>query len=381
MASSAGLFARPDLPEKTRPGIEAVSYRGDTVTVAGERLLHWRVKWNQSQTQLTLRVPRARKPSAELVPSGSSDLIEAVEITTVSREEELSFWQRLRGEAPSDVLVTVSLRRPSYQHSSVSADASTLTIAFEPIDASAAPNGAGEQQQEEEPRGGYATIGLRYANAEGLASMLRRLVQRGDRAVQVMPRRNQLIIDREIERFDDIEALVRRLDHPGDQILIDAQIVEINTDAASQLGLDLGSSITLSLEEDAGFSNTVPLPLQTFLRSPLEISATLDMLKGEGEAQVLANPRVSTVDGVPAVMQTEERFPILVTQSSGDQTYQTKQDIVGGIELSITPRHNGDGEITTEIHTDVTTITGTTKEGYPTTSGREVETTIRVRSG
>jgi general secretion pathway protein D len=37
--------------------------------------------------------------------------------------------------------------------------------------------------------------------------------------------------------------------------------------------------------------------------------------------------------------------------------------------------------ITTKINTEVTSITGTTSEGYPTTSTREVETTVQAASG
>lgn len=62
------------------------------------------------------------------------------------------------------------------------------------------------------------------------------------------------------------------------------------------------------------------------------------------------------------MVRTEERFPVFVTQFSGDQAFRVKQDIVAGITLSITPRHSGGGEITTAIKTEVTSITGTTSD-------------------
>ncbi len=358
------------------PLISTIRYVDNVVRISGERLEGIETRWGDEQRQMTVLLRAGRTGPDGVVIEGSSSLIRAVTVVPEELDEPDVLTRLFREPPVGDLFVEIELTQPAFQVVSVSPDARTMTMHFQTADM-AGENRAGAEDAD----GGYATVSLQYGDAEGIASILRRLVDRGDRAIQVAPRRNQLILDRRMDRYLDIRDLIDRLDRPGDQILIDAQVVELNTDAASRLGLEMSDSITIGLEEESNYGQAIALPLQTFLRSPVEVRATLHMLKGEGEAQILANPRVSTIDGIPAVMKTEERFPIIVTQSSGDQTYQTKQDIVGGIELSILPRHNGGGEITTEIVTDVTTITGTTKEGYPTTSSRQVETTVRVASG
>ncbi|MCL4515064.1 MAG: hypothetical protein M1379_05700 [Firmicutes bacterium] len=171
------------------------------------------------------------------------------------------------------------------------------------------------------------------------------------------------------------------MDKPLPQVFIDAQILEINSDAISNLGVGLSNALLTTATEQSETFGQVPMEIQPFVRSPIAISATLNMLKAQGKARVLANPRVTTMDGEEASVVTGERIPIFVTETNGNQTFQIKQDIVAGIELKITPRVNEGEIITTRIRTEVSNITGVTSAGYPTTSSREATTIIRVKAG
>jgi type II secretory pathway component GspD/PulD (secretin) len=78
---------------------------------------------------------------------------------------------------------------------------------------------------------------------------------------------------------------------------------------------------------------------------------------------------------------TAERIPYFITEVQANYTYITKQEFTAGVVLNITPRVNDDGKITTRIQTNVSSITGTTPQGYPKTSSRDVETSLRVMAG
>jgi type II secretory pathway component GspD/PulD (secretin) len=350
---------------QTQRHIDAIDIRGDSISIEGQQLGGGSGRWNADSSVYTYTVRDVSVVDGLALAGDAAVPIRNVSLDASGENAREHMTVSLVAEVVRGAEVTVRVLE----------DGTRVTISF------SMPETADADVEEEAPRSGYEMVYLRYGEAESLANLLRRLASGGERAIQVEDRLNVLVIDRTIERYEEVLELIASLDQPGEQILIDAQIVELRDDAASQLGIDFPSSITMSTAEDSGHEQMVPFPFQTFLRSPIEISATLDLLKGDGRADILANPRVATLGGVPAVVQTQERFPIIVTQTSGSNTYQTKQDIVGGISLSITPRHNGAGEITTVIETDVTTITGTTKEGYPTTSSRNVSTTVRVRSG
>lgn len=351
----------PHLNEPVRPSIVTdINYEGQSITVAGRNLYPYGVSWNATRTELTLTFPRSHLAEGHLQAQGQSDYITSVSVEPIGVEP--------------GVTVKVGLLQPSTHTGYVAGDASLVRILLAPLSEERGP-------PVDDAQGALRPVRLNHGEAEEVGRLLRNFVPAGERAIQVDERLNSIILDTTVDRTKDIERLIRSLDRPADQIAISAQIVEIHADAAAQVGLSLSPSLSTRFMESSDVYGQVPIPIQAFVRSPLEVMATVDLLKEQGKARVLANPRIVTIDGQPAVVRTEERFPIFVTQFSGDQAFRVKQDIVAGITLSITPRHSGGGEITTAIKTEVTSITGTTSEGYPTTSSREAETIIRVHSG
>ncbi|HEY8425671.1 MAG TPA: secretin N-terminal domain-containing protein [Limnochordales bacterium] len=351
----------PHLSAAVRSSIVTeVTYEGQSVSVAGRNLYPYEVSWNATRTEMMLSFPRSQMAEGGVQAEGQSSYV-----THVSVEPS--------GTGPG-VTIKVGLSQPSTHTGYVTGDASLVRILLTPVSAQKGP-------PDDEMQSALRPIRLNHGEAEEVGRLLRNFVPLGERAIQVDERLNTIILDTTVDRTHDIERLIRSLDRPADQIAISAQIVEIHADAAAQVGLSLSPSLSTRFMESSEVYGQVPIPIQAFVRSPLEVMATVDMLKEQGKAKVLANPRIVTIDGQPAVVRTEERFPVFVTQFSGDQAFRVKQDIIAGITLSITPRHSGNGEITTAIKTEVTSITGTTSEGYPTTSSREAETIIRVQSG
>jgi type II secretory pathway component GspD/PulD (secretin) len=348
-----------------------VRFSGRQAVITGSNLFNFSADWAAGEQTLLLRFPRAgfQRVMVHLPPSAGREYIKDVRIR---RDRQAAFG--------SQVVVELQTTGTYPFTAEVSPAGDRLALMFA-RSAAEGQGGTGQNPGEELPEEGFAVVKLKWAEAKQVAEILRGFVDYGRRAVQVDERMNRIIITAESEYFEQAVALIRALDTPGRQVLISARIVEINVNAAEHLGLSLGSSVSTVFREEGDSYGGIELALQPILRSPLEIRATLDMLSEEGQAQVLASPKVATVDGVPAEVKTEERFPVFIRETSGDQTYKVKQDIVAGISLSITPRCGEGDELTTEIHTEVTSITGTTSEGYPTTSTREVETTIRARSG
>lgn len=337
---------------------------GSTAIIRGHKLFYSLGKISSDADGVDFRLPRAHV-SDDVPVSVNSDVVTDVDV-----------WDEY-----DETVVRFQTSSPVQARTRVSLDGQWVRIEFGPpvaYESTAEP-----LPTPRDPPGGsgFTTVRLRYADAERTALLLRRLIPYGDSQIQVDERLNTLILDRHMDRFEDVYELLANLDRPRAQIVIDARIVEVHADAASQLGLSVSGTAGTTFREKTEFFGEVPLPLQPFVRSPLSINATINLLVGEGSATVLANPRVATVDGEPALVKTEERIPIFVTETSGNQTFRVRQDIVAGIELQITPRINEDDLISTTIETRVASITGTTAEGYPTTSSREAQTNVRVRSG
>jgi type II secretory pathway component GspD/PulD (secretin) len=97
----------------------------------------------------------------------------------------------------------------------------------------------------------------------------------------------------------------------------------------------------------------------------------------EGRARLLANPRVSTRDGQPAIIDVTDRVPFVAGISP--QGVPIIQFVTAGVTLNITPKINPDGMISTRILATVGAVRGSGQN--VTVSERKALTSLTVREG
>lgn len=226
---------------------------------------------------------------------------------------------------------------------------------------------------------------LEYSNARDIANILSLMVPQGNGRVAADESRNNLVLDNSNGDFDTLGETIKDLDRPSYQVVLEAQVAELNSNAARNLGFTYSTNLSTTLSEQppegTGGFNTQPIPLQPVVRTSASLQATLNMLQSSGQAKILANPRVAALEGEESKIITGERIPYFVTQVSGNQVFQIKEDFLAGVELRIIPRVNEGRFITARINTNVSTITGTTAQGYPQLSTRESQAVVRVGAG
>jgi general secretion pathway protein D len=177
--------------------------------------------------------------------------------------------------------------------------------------------------------------------------------------------------------------VVRSLDIARPQVLFEAQIIEINRTLTQQLGIDYDSIFTFKLNEQragvggAGGASNI-FELGSFDRNALVFTFGLNLLKNNSAAKVLAQPRVTTLDGVEARINATQTTPIIVNAAGGQQSVQ---NITTGITLRLVPKVSSDGMIEAQISVSVSTPTSLTSQGIPSFSTREATTTVRVAGG
>ncbi|AFZ67196.1 type II secretion system protein GspD [Deinococcus peraridilitoris] len=225
------------------------------------------------------------------------------------------------------------------------------------------------------PKDERAPIFLPLANAQPalVAALVTRLY--ANVRVEVDERQRALLIlvnpaDRQL-----ITDLVRQLDTERPQVMFEAEILEVNQDLTTSLGLQYDSIFTFKLTE--GDAPQL-LNLGKVGRSPLTLSLGLNALKANGAARVLAQPRVTTLDGLEARINSTQTTPVIVP---GANNTQSVQNITTGITLRMTPKVAPDGTVEANLSISVSTPTGTTSQGVPQFSSREASTTVRVRNG
>ena len=242
-------------------------------------------------------------------------------------------------------------------------------------------------------------VDLKYADANEVKDALSKLAA----DIQVDRGGNRLIVVTSPRVIAEVQAIVAKLDAPARQVMLEARIVEVSTDDTKRLGIDWdllnrqtfiiveGTSAPTSpgsLPEQMPFTGKLPTVANDGItRQARVFQAALDMLIREGNARVLANPKIATLNGKEATMLIGQRIPFVVTGTTfagnAAATTQTIQREEVGIKLKITPLINADGYITTEITPEVSSVTDYRgpNADIPTVSTRQASTTVRLKDG
>ncbi|MGE5509613.1 MAG: secretin N-terminal domain-containing protein [Chitinophagales bacterium] len=218
------------------------------------------------------------------------------------------------------------------------------------------------------------TYALKYAAVEDVKAALSLVVPSA--SIQVGRKDRVVAIKGDAEAIKRADRLVAQLDVPVKQLVIEARIEEIGTTGSKKLGLDWTFPLTFVKD---------PLDVMQVQKVVSDFSATLQALEEQGDATVLANPRIAALDGKEASIHIGDRIPVMVEKTKTENNITTTEKVVEyiqvGVILKVTPRFNEDNSVTLEVNPDVSSITGQTPQGYPSIRTRSAQTTMRVKLG
>ena len=181
--------------------------------------------------------------------------------------------------------------------------------------------------------------------------------------------------------------------HPT-QIRLEAQIIEINSDSAKELGIQYGTSGsggvfsfgegTSNTSDPRAGSSRVENP-RSFRNNPARwigqhfypINATVTALVETGKARVLSRPSVTTLSGEQSTIQIGGQIPYTARTSDGWSTEFKDY----GIILQFKPIVDAQNRINSTIHAEVSSISGTTSDGQAIIATRRADSVISLDSG
>ncbi len=203
---------------------------------------------------------------------------------------------------------------------------------------------------------------------DAIKSMLSIIIPKEER-INIDSRQNEIIVKGSKEELDNVATMIVGLDKRAPQIMIQAKIVEIALEAEKDLGVNWFSG---------GIEGQISIGEITlggsFERSGL-INATLRALQTEGKTNILSNPKVLTLDGKEASIETGKQIPLLQTNADGG-TSVTYKDV--GLTLTITPYLSTDKSITLDTFITVNSLGTEVYQGYPVINSREEKAIIRT---
>lgn len=260
-------------------------------------------------------------------------------------------------------------------------------------------------------------IQVNYAKAADIKALLSNadnslLTERG--RVSVDDRTNSLLVLETRDKIDEVRSLVKRLDVPVRQVLIESRIVIASEDFARELGTRFGVSTIGSAGStrigQSGSGNgartvvngglpglddsyIVNLPptnnpagrvAWTILGSDFLIDLELSALQQEGRGEVISTPRVVTANGKQALIEQGQEIPYTVASGAiGAAQTQFKKAV---LSLTVTPQITPDNRVimdmaVTNDSRGENINTGIPGGTAPAIDTRKLETQVLIRSG
>lgn len=240
-------------------------------------------------------------------------------------------------------------------------------------------------------------------------------------SIVVDGRTNALVISDIPENMGTLESLVKELDDPTGQVLIQAQIVEVGDEASLDLGVEWGYSDYDSGEgasygggfnyvrqwtheqvkdEDTGEYETISsleekkenegildlafgkwnsyVPFQ-------DISARIRAMQRDGIAEILAEPEILTVDNGEAEIAITSHIAMARKTTISNEGTITIEPIYGdvGVTLKVTPHINNDDFVTMVIEPTVSAAARSSffPDEAVDTRTRTAKTTVMAQDG
>ncbi len=248
-----------------------------------------------------------------------------------------------------------------------------------------------------------------YAKSGDLEKILETRLSTGGKIVSDV-RTNSIIITDLADSIDKMEGLIRSLDIPTQQVMLEAKIVDVNISK----GLSIGTQINKLYRTGTG--NTNPLtgsPNFSYMSSSSDgdSGSKLSLNKSFGQigvsilqgdwnidavieagienktAKILTNPKLLVLNNQEASIDIVEEVPYLesktTSSSTGDVTGTTAFKQVG-IKLRVKPQINRDGSIVLQVSPEQSFRTGEMvggTDGTPVVNTSKTTTTLMLRSG
>ena len=257
-----------------------------------------------------------------------------------------------------------------------------------------------------------AIIKLNYANASEISAALQSSVSRRGQ-IQVDKRTNSLIVTDMAGNIETVTRMSQALDSTTPQIEITAKLVDVDAEALRGFGIEWNISPSVpefwaQVDKDGDGAEDDGLPgggpihnadgslqvagqQETPIANPANrltfgifkdwasIEAQLQVLEQSRKANIISNPRVTTVDNREAKILVGQKIPLIVQDVAGNPVSQL-QTI--GIQLKVTPHLTQDKKIVMDLHPEVSDLsTQSTVQGGVIINTSEADTRVMVDDG
>jgi type II secretory pathway component GspD/PulD (secretin) len=230
-------------------------------------------------------------------------------------------------------------------------------------------------------------IKLKNLDVEEIEGLIKDLVE----TINISKKTNTIVVVGTPDDIVKVENIVKKVDKPQAQVVLEAKIIEIDKEGLKEIGIDWSDSITTFFQEGkrtttldavAASVGTSPFHVYRLSRSAAMFNTVLNMLESQDKAEVLSSPHVATLNNKESEIFVGDEVPYTVTTISGGTSTTEVRFAEAGIKLKITPSIIEEDFVVIKIEPEVSYIF--TWRGpddqYPWIKTRKAVAHVRVKN-
>jgi general secretion pathway protein D len=244
------------------------------------------------------------------------------------------------------------------------------------------------------------TFFLSNGDVKDVSAMVRSILDL--RRLGTIPALNAIIIRDTADKVAVAERLIEVNDKAKSEVVVDVELLQVNTTNDLNLGLSLPNTLTAAVVPGAGSGGTTTatsLPWNAIKGLGINDftftipTITYNFLKQNTDAEVLAKPQLRIAEGEKAQLVIGDRIPIPVTTINTQQavgstgiipiTSYQYQDV--GIKIDMEPRVHHNKEVSLKLTIEVSQlgapVVAPDGSSQPTISTRTITSSIRLKDG
>lgn len=236
---------------------------------------------------------------------------------------------------------------------------------------------------------------LSNVEAKQTASMLKTVLKIKDAFVD--DKYNMIVLREAPETIALAEKLVRLHDLEEPEVMLEVEVLEINRSRLLNAGIQWNSTFTISPTGATSSGGTSGGPttatmklsdLHNLTSSRLNItapSATINLQKTDGDANLLANPRIRVRDREKAKIMIGDKVPVVTTTTTNTFVTENIQYLDVGLKLEVEPDIHLRDEVGLKIALEVSSLVSSVKTNNGSSAyqigTRNFSSVLRLKDG
>ncbi|MFK7737544.1 MAG: type II secretion system protein GspD [Pirellulaceae bacterium] len=233
---------------------------------------------------------------------------------------------------------------------------------------------------------------LYYTSAEETLEVVNGLLSAGGRAFlhsvdskSTRHTRERIVVEDYPERLRAVAMYLASVDTPPQQVLIEANVLQVSLDDNQRHGVNLlglarlaGARINV---QSQGFADGGSSPGFMMGLEGTDLNGMIETLCSNSNVETLAAPKVLVVNGQEARIQIGSKFGYFVTTTTETSTLQSVDFLDIGVVLTVTPTITRDGQVLLSVLPKVSGGRINPDTGLPEEDTTEAETTVILPDG